>query len=256
MDTVIVVSFDDESAFALDGEVILGIDASARRIGLGLAGVIRIRVRFSSRSRVSKRVGRAVFRDDKRLVRFLHVNRGIGRVGKRQSLHVQINGCVRLWRRHENLSIVTAVRSAKIVFATASNLDGTARDRDAVSAIGNRCATSRISNNRTIRRGIVVNLFNLVRGTACRRRQCAARRSGRGDTVAACRSIPSATCGSNSSATCRDSLRTANRRILSAAGRYVWRTCRLVGRTICRSISRYFHRRNAIRNLIVKLVHR
>ena len=97
MDTVVVVPFDDESAFALEGEVILGIDTSACRIGLGLASIIRIRVRFGSRRSVSKRIGRAIFRDDKRLVRLLDVNRGVSRVGERQSLHVQINSRVRLW---------------------------------------------------------------------------------------------------------------------------------------------------------------
>ena len=49
VNTVIVICFDDKRTFALDGEVVFRVNASAGRIGLGLTRVVCIRVRFRSR---------------------------------------------------------------------------------------------------------------------------------------------------------------------------------------------------------------
>jgi len=95
MDAVVVIAFDDKRSFAFEGEVVLGVDASASRIDFGLTRVIRVRVRFRSCGRIREGVCRAVLRDDESLVRFLNVNRCVRRVGERDALHVQIDCGVR-----------------------------------------------------------------------------------------------------------------------------------------------------------------
>lgn len=149
MDTVVVVGLDDKRTFAFDGQVILGVNASARRIGLGFAGVIGVVVSLGARRTVRERVGRAVFGNDKSLACLLHVNRGVSGVCEREALHVQVDGTIRLGGVHENLGVATAVRTAKVVFAAASNGNCTARSGDAVVCIGDRCAACGVGDDRS-----------------------------------------------------------------------------------------------------------
>ena len=167
VDAVVVVALYDKCAFAFDREIVLGVDAGACRIALGLACVIGVGVRCRSCRGVAKRVGRAVLCDDERLVRFLDVNRGVGRVGQREAFHVQVNGGVRLCRCDENLAVVSAIAAAKVVFAAAGNLDGSALDGDAVSSVGDRGAACGVRDDGTVF-GVVINLFGLVARRAWR----------------------------------------------------------------------------------------
>ncbi len=126
VDAVVVVALDNERAFALDGEVVLGINAGACRIGLGFAVIVGVVVSLGARRSVAEGVGRAVLGDDECLAGLLHVNRGVGRVGEREASHIQVNRGVRLCRVHQNLGVASAVATAKVVFATAADRDGTA----------------------------------------------------------------------------------------------------------------------------------
>ena len=126
VDTVVVVTLDDERTFALDGEVVLGVNASACRIGLGFAVIVGVVVSLGARRSVAEGVRGAVLCDNECLAGLLHINRGVGRVGEGETSHVQVNRRVRLCRVHQDLGVASAVRTAKVVFATAANRDGAA----------------------------------------------------------------------------------------------------------------------------------
>jgi len=229
VDAVVVVALDNERAFALDGEVVLGINAGACRIGLGFAVIVGVVVSLGARRSVAEGVGRAVLGDDECLAGLLHVNRGVGRVGEREASHVQVNRGVRLCRVHQNLGVASAVATAKVVFATAADRDGAAVCRYAVAAVCDRGAACGIGDGRAF----AVVLFWLLGGGARRavddRVPVAARRTDRQDCCAT-RGVSNRR---NRGAARRDRRGTAVRRICGArcGGDAIGRGCgRAAGR--------------------------
>ncbi len=188
MDTVVVVRLDDKRSFAFDGEVVLGVNACACRIGLGFAGVVGVGVSLCSRRCVRERVGRAVLGDNECLACLLNVDWGVYRVCQREALHVQVNGGVRLSGVHENLGVASAVGAAEVVFATALDGDGTACNGDAVASVCDCGATCSVGDDGAIS-WVFVNLFGLCAGRALRGRSA---RVGYGRTACA---VAVAACG-------------------------------------------------------------
>ena len=150
MNAVVVVPFHDQGAFALDCQVVLGVNAGAGGIHFCFVVGVHVSVGLRTGASVAKRVGGAVFGNHERFAGHLRINGGVGCIRKRKSAQIQVYARIALGGIHTNLGIGAAIRTAKVVVAGAGDNDLAAGNRNAVVIVCNSGSASAIGNRRRV----------------------------------------------------------------------------------------------------------
>ena len=186
VDAVVVVALHGKRAFALDGEVILRVDAGAGRIHLRLAVCVYVGEGLGARAAVGKRVLGAALCDDEYLARHLHVDGGVCIVREGEPAQVQVHAAVALGGVYANLGVIARVGTAEVVVARAGNHDLAAVHLYAIIVVRDGRSACRVGDYG----GVSVAGFNdgLAARARGRCRHIACRRRGRDacDAAGAC----------------------------------------------------------------------